>query len=92
MRSRLCAKSEISHILEAIEQIERDIFCSWLRDRTQEVEFIFHIGARTDTQEQDRDLLHQLNTAYTQELSASVRQRRFLSYMPPQLLRMAMAL
>ena len=45
--------------------IDRDEFISWLHSNNELVEFIFHIGARTDTAEFDMELLHQLNTEYT---------------------------
>ena len=49
-------------------RIDRDHFIEWLDNEYETVEFIFHIGARTDTTEFDLDLLHQLNTAYTKEV------------------------
>ncbi|MBX2914978.1 MAG: ADP-glyceromanno-heptose 6-epimerase [Cyclobacteriaceae bacterium] len=50
------------------EQIDRDLFLSWLDKNYETVEFIFHIGARTDTAEFNLDLLHSLNTEYTKEI------------------------
>jgi len=47
------------------EKIDRESFESWLDKNQQEVEFIFHLGARTDTAEFDRDLLDKLNTSYS---------------------------
>jgi ADP-L-glycero-D-manno-heptose 6-epimerase len=49
-------------------KIDREHFFSWLDSNYEEVEFIFHIGARTDTAEFDRQLLWQLNTEYTKKL------------------------
>ena len=54
--------------LEGIEQLERDIFLPWLQRRAKKVEFIFHIGARTDTREQDIRILQSLNTSYSKQL------------------------
>lgn len=47
------------------EKVDRDEFEIWLDQNQHEVEFIFHLGARTDTTEFDRDLLDKLNTSYT---------------------------
>lgn len=50
------------------EFVERDAFFSWLDKHHELVEFIFHIGARTDTTEFDEKLLEVLNTNYTKEI------------------------
>jgi len=49
-------------------QVERDQFMVWLDENFEEVEFIFHIGARTDTAEFDKKLLWKLNTDFTKEV------------------------
>ena len=51
-----------------LEKIDRDEFLVWLEENYEEAEFIFHIGARTDTAEFDKDLLWKLNTDYTKEI------------------------
>ncbi|CAN5545734.1 ADP-glyceromanno-heptose 6-epimerase [soil metagenome] len=50
------------------EYVERDAFFTWLNKNYELVEFIFHIGARTDTTEFDEKLLEVLNTNYTKEI------------------------
>ena len=50
------------------EKVDRNIFMQWLDDNHEEVEFIFHIGAKTDTAEFDVDLLNQMNTQYTKDI------------------------
>jgi len=50
------------------ERIDRDLFVSWLDKNNETIEFIFHIGARTDTTESDLSLLNKLNTQYTKEI------------------------
>lgn len=50
------------------ERVDRDEFMNWLDKNYENVEFLFHIGARTDTAEFDMDLLHLLNTDYTKEI------------------------
>jgi len=50
------------------EKIDRDVFLPWLDKNYETVEFIFHIGARTDTAEFDTALLNKLNTQYTKDI------------------------
>ncbi len=50
------------------EKVDRDDFMNWIDNNHENIEFLFHIGARTDTAEFDMDLLHKLNTAYTKEV------------------------
>ena len=50
------------------ERVERDHFFDWLDQNYAEVEFIFHIGARTDTTEFDRDIFDRLNLNYSKEI------------------------
>jgi ADP-L-glycero-D-manno-heptose 6-epimerase len=51
--------------LKVLEKVERTVFFNWLDQNYREAEFIFHIGARTDTTEFNRELLFSLNTEYT---------------------------
>ncbi len=50
------------------EFVERDVFFEWLDRNYQEVEFIFHIGARTDTTEFDTAIFDRLNLVYSQKI------------------------
>ncbi|MEL6534801.1 MAG: ADP-glyceromanno-heptose 6-epimerase, partial [Bacteroidota bacterium] len=50
------------------EKVNRDEFLSWIKAHEKEIEFIFHLGARTDTAEFDRDLMNRLNTQYTKDV------------------------
>ena len=54
--------------LNLLHKIDRDGFIEWLDNNYEEVEFIFHIGAKTDTTLFDVDLLNRMNTSYTQEI------------------------
>ena len=45
--------------------VNRDNFFSWLDKNYEEIEFIFHIGARTDTTEFDWSIFERLNVNYT---------------------------
>ena len=48
-------------------KVGRKDFIKWLADFGQEVEFIYHIGARTDTTEFNKAIFDELNVDYTQE-------------------------
>jgi len=50
------------------EKVDRDQFMAWLDKNYELVEFIFHIGARTDTTEMDVDLFTRLNTQYSKDI------------------------
>ena len=49
-------------------KVLRDDFFDWLKENEEEVQFIFHIGARTDTSEFDVDLFDKLNLNYTKQM------------------------
>ena len=51
-----------------IATVDRDVFPTWLDNNHQDVEVIFHLGARTDTTEQDEALFDWLNLHYTQQV------------------------
>ncbi len=48
-----------------LEQVNRDHFFTWLDNHQAEVKIIFHIGARTDTTEFDKQVFDKLNLNYT---------------------------
>jgi len=50
------------------EFIDRDLFFKWLIGNSHDVDFIFHLGARTDTIGQEPHLYQQLNLIYSQRL------------------------
>ena len=52
------------------EYVDREQFFDWLDANYQEVEFLFHIGARTDTTEFDYAIFEHLNVAYSQKIWA----------------------
>ncbi|WMN06305.1 ADP-glyceromanno-heptose 6-epimerase [Marivirga arenosa] len=55
--------------LKIQEKVERDVFFNWLEKQDPKmIEFIFHLGARTDTTEFDKELLSQLNTEYSKKI------------------------
>jgi len=50
------------------ERVERTQFFDWLDKNQGGVEFIFHIGARTDTTELSTEIFDELNLHYTQQV------------------------
>ena len=50
------------------ERVNRDDFFDWLDQNYHEVEFLFHIGARTDTTEFDRSIFDRLNLNYSKKI------------------------
>jgi len=50
------------------EKIDRDCFIEWLRTHHHEVEYLFHIGARTDTAEFDKSVFDRLNLDYSKDV------------------------
>jgi ADP-L-glycero-D-manno-heptose 6-epimerase len=53
---------------EIRERVEREVFFDWLEQNNEEVEFIFHIGARTDTTEFDWSIFEKLNVEYSKRI------------------------
>lgn len=56
--------------LKIQEKVHRDDFFTWLDEEKNHrlVEFIFHIGARTDTTEFDKEIFDRLNVNYSKEI------------------------
>ncbi|MAX78815.1 MAG: ADP-glyceromanno-heptose 6-epimerase [Crocinitomicaceae bacterium] len=53
---------------EIVARIHRKEFHKWLDENQRDVQFIFHIGARTDTTEFDQSIFDELNLNYTKKL------------------------
>jgi ADP-L-glycero-D-manno-heptose 6-epimerase len=62
------SKSKNLEGLKVQEFVDRDLFMNWLDNNNELVEFVFHIGAKTDTAEFDVDLLTRMNTQYTKDV------------------------
>lgn len=54
--------------LTCAAKIDRSAFFDWLEINENQVQFIFHLGARTDTTEQDRSIFDDLNYSYSQRV------------------------
>ncbi|MDP4273665.1 MAG: ADP-glyceromanno-heptose 6-epimerase [Bacteroidota bacterium] len=50
------------------EKVDRNEFFEWLKENNKFVEFIFHLGARTDTTEFDKKVFDKLNLNYTKQM------------------------
>ena len=49
-------------------RVERKDFISWLKENQRMVQFVFHIGARTDTTEFDTKIFDELNLNYSKDV------------------------
>ncbi|MES2133864.1 MAG: ADP-glyceromanno-heptose 6-epimerase [Bacteroidota bacterium] len=51
-----------------LQLIERSVFLEWFEQNAKSVNFIYHIGARTDTTEFNVELFNELNVNYTKAI------------------------
>ncbi|ULQ58080.1 ADP-glyceromanno-heptose 6-epimerase [Flavihumibacter rivuli] len=51
-----------------LEKIERSVFFEWLNEHKPTIDFIFHIGAKTDTTEFNYAIHQELNVEYSQKV------------------------
>tara|TARA_Y100000385_G_C12997317_1_gene595533 strand:+ start:289 stop:1254 length:966 start_codon:yes stop_codon:yes gene_type:complete len=51
-----------------LEKVSRKIFFDWLEQNKKPINFIFHIGARTDTTEFNKETLQKLNIDYSKNI------------------------
>lgn len=50
------------------QRVNREVFFEWLKENHKNVNFVFHIGARTDTAEFDKSVFDKLNLNYSKKL------------------------
>lgn len=50
------------------QKVHRDDFIQWLRDNQRLVQFVFHLGARTDTTEFNKEIFDKLNLNYSKDI------------------------
>lgn len=62
------AKSKNLEGVEFTELVDRNLFAEWLMENSDDVEFIFHLGARTDTAEFNFRVLDSLNLSYSKTI------------------------
>lgn len=58
-------KSPNHQAKQGVQRVERAVFLAWLAQEERSVQYIFHLGARTDTTEFNRELLNELNFEYS---------------------------
>ena len=51
-----------------VAKVPRHEFFAWAKDFAAEIDFIFHLGARTDTTEFDQSIFDELNLNYSKEM------------------------
>lgn len=51
-----------------LEKVDREKFFEWLKNNASEVEFIIHLGARTDTTEFNVEVFNKLNLNYSKSV------------------------
>ncbi len=50
------------------QKIDREVFFEWLNEHHKKVNFVFHLGARTDTAEFDNAVFDKLNLNYSKDI------------------------
>lgn len=50
------------------QKVDRKLLFSWIEQNENQIQFIFHLGARTDTTEFDLGILNELNLNYSKQL------------------------
>lgn len=53
---------------ELTKRVDRSDFPKWLAENHKLVQFVFHLGARTDTTEFNKDIFDELNLNYTKQV------------------------
>jgi ADP-L-glycero-D-manno-heptose 6-epimerase len=51
-----------------ITKIDRSVFIDWFAKNFKEIDFVFHIGARTDTTEFNVEIFNELNLNYSKDI------------------------
>lgn len=51
-----------------IARVERDELFQWLKDHPVKIDFVFHLGARTDTTEFNYEVLEKLNVEFSEKI------------------------
>ncbi len=55
---------------QVLMYVDRNAFASWFEQHGAAIDFVFHLGARTDTTEQNRELFEELNLNYSKMIWA----------------------
>ena len=54
--------------LSSCKRIERDDLFTWIEENEPAIDFVFHLGARTDTTETKKHIFDKLNVEYSQDI------------------------
>lgn len=54
--------------LDSCKRIERDDLLNWLEEEEPTVDYVFHLGARTNTTEFKKDIFDKLNVQYSKDI------------------------
>jgi ADP-L-glycero-D-manno-heptose 6-epimerase len=54
--------------LSSCKRIERDDLFTWIEENEPVIDFVFHLGARTDTTETKKHIFDKLNVEYSQDI------------------------
>lgn len=54
--------------LEYLDLIHRDEFFDWFQEHAEDIEFVYHLGARTDTSEFSKEIFDELNLDYSKRV------------------------
>ena len=54
--------------LSDCKRIERDDLFNWIEDNEPAIDYVFHLGARTDTTETKKDIFNKLNLEYSKDV------------------------
>jgi ADP-L-glycero-D-manno-heptose 6-epimerase len=61
-------KASNTESLKFAHKVERSAFLEWLDANENQIQFIFHLGARTDTTEQSTAIFDELNVQYSKDI------------------------
>lgn len=62
------SKLENHRSVKCAQKIQREEFLEWFQKNGQQVSFVYHLGARTDTTEKNQAILDELNLNYSKSI------------------------
>ncbi len=66
--SRADKLPNLEHLPSDCERVDRNSFFGWFLRNAEQVKFVIHLGARTDTTEKDWAIFEKLNLTYSQHI------------------------
>jgi ADP-L-glycero-D-manno-heptose 6-epimerase len=83
-------KSPITRIKRSSQELIRNELFDWLANHPMKIDFVFHLGARTDTTEFDYAILEKLNVDFSKKIWNYCAEKIFRWFMHLPLQRMVM--